>query len=99
MHLAFDGKDGTALGLVGPTVFSIGADEKHIVVMQHPSTNEFGTSWDRTITNYFVVERTVSPSHADRQKGVRGPMSKAEFDKLAMTVALPKFSKTFEDLK
>ena len=77
---------------IGPTVFSIGADDKFIVVAQHPSTNAFG-EFDRSVTRYFIVER------ADRKKGVRGPLSKEEFDRLAMSLSLPKFSKTFDDLK
>lgn len=98
LNLAFDGRDGTAVGLVGPTVFSIGADDKYIVVKQHPSKDAFG-AFDRSITNYFVVERTSSSSLADRQKGVRGPLTKEEFEKLAASLSLPTFTKTFDDLK
>jgi hypothetical protein len=98
MNLAFDGGDGTAVGLVGPTVFSIGAEDKYIVVKQHPSKDAFG-AFDRTITHYFLVERTSSSSLADRQKGVRGPLSSEEFEKLSVSLSLPKFTKTFDDLK
>ena len=77
---------------IGSTVFSIGADDKFIVVAQHPSTSAFG-EFDRSITRYFIVER------ADKKKGVRGPLSKEEFDRLAASLLLPKFSKTFDDLK
>lgn len=99
MSLSFDLGNGTAAGLVGPTVFSIGADEKHIVVKQHPSKDPFGQSFDRSITHYFIVARTPSPALAERQKGVRGPLSKEEFERLAATLSLPKFSKTFDDLQ
>jgi hypothetical protein len=98
MHLAFDQGDGTALGLVDPTVFSIGADDKYLVLMQHPSKDAFG-AFDRSVTNYFVVERTSSSSLADRQKGVLGPLSKDEFEKLSASLSLPKFTRTFDDLK
>ena len=98
MELDFDNGDGTGTGIIGPTVFSIGADEKYIVVMQHPSKDAFG-SFDRTVTNYFVVKRTTSTSSTERQKGVQGPLSKNEFEKLTVTLSLPKFSKTFDDLK
>src|ERR1041384_2335642 len=98
MNLSFDEGDGTALGLVGPTVFSIGADDKYIVVKQHPSKDTFG-AFDRSITNYFVVERTTSPSFADRQKGIRGPLTKEEVEKLAASLPLPRFTKTFSDLE
>ena len=29
MDLAFDARDGTAMGLVGPTVFALGADDRY----------------------------------------------------------------------
>ena len=75
---------------IGPTVFSIGADERFIVVAQHPSTNAFG-EFDRSVTRYFIVERT--------KRGIQGPLSREEFDKLAASQSLPKFTKTFDDLK
>ena len=98
MNLSFDQGDGSALGLVSATVFSIGADDKHIVVKQHPKTDGFGHS-DRSKTNYFVVDRTASGSWADRKKGVRGPLSEGEFEKLASTLSLPAFTRTFNDLQ
>ena len=98
MHLAFGQGDGTALGLVGATVFSVGSDERHIVVKQHPASNHSG-DFERTLTNYFVVERTSSPSFAERQRRVYGPLSRAEFERLATEWSLPSFSQTFRDLE
>jgi hypothetical protein len=99
MNLAFDLKNGTALGLVGPTVFSIGADDKYIVLKQHPATDHHASSVDRSVTKYFIVERTQSPEFRDRKKRVRGPMEKEEFEKLATSLSLPSFNKTFPDLE
>jgi len=98
MYLAFDEKNGAPSALVGPTVFSIGTDDKHIVVKQHPSTNAFG-GFDRSVTNYFIVDRTVNSGPADRQKAVRGPLGEEEFKTLSATLSLPAFTKTFDDLK
>jgi hypothetical protein len=75
---------------IGPTVFSIGADDRFIVVAQHPSTNAFG-EFDRSVTRYFIVERT--------KRGIQGPLGREEFDKLAASQSLPKLTKTFDDLK
>lgn len=75
---------------IGPTVFSIGADDRFIVVAQHPSTNEFG-GFDRSVTRFFVVERT--------KRGIQGPLDREKFDELAASQSLPKFTKTFDDLK
>jgi hypothetical protein len=99
MSLSFDMQDGTGLGLVGPTVFSIGGDDNYIVIKQHPSTDDFGSSFNRGITNYYVVTRSRSPRFAERKKGVRGPMTEAEFNELKIALQLPAFAKTFEDLK
>ena len=99
MSLSFDMQNGTALSLVGPTVFSIGDDENYIVIKQHPSTDALGSSFNRGITNYYLVTRSRSPQFAEREKGVRGPMTEAEFAKLKITLHLPAFTKTFEDLK
>ena len=98
MNLAFDMGKGVSIGLVGPTVFGVGADDRYIVAKQHPATNAFG-AFDRATTHYFVVERTTSPSLSERRKRVQGPMSLAEFERLAGTLSLPKFSKTIEDLE
>ena len=76
--------------LVGPTVFAVGADEKHIVLKQHPSLDDAGTKFDRSTTLYFIV---------GRDKLVRGPLKKEEFDALGATLALPPFSKVFGDLE
>jgi hypothetical protein len=99
MNLSFDLGNGTALGLVGPTVFSIGADNKHIVVKQHPSRDPFGGSFDRSTTHYFVVARTTSREIAEHQRGVRGPLTEKEFAALTTVLSLPQFSKTFADLE
>lgn len=99
MSLSFDLQDGTSLGLVGPTVFAVGSNEKFIVLKQHPARDHFASSFDRTVTNYFVVQRTSSPDFKERRKGVVGPLSREEFDKLALKLALPSFSETFADLE
>ncbi len=99
MNLAFDLGNGTAVGLVGPAVYSVGADDKHIVVKQHPSKDPFGSSFDRSTTHYFIVARTTSAEIAEREKGVRGPLTATEFATLTAALSLPPFSKTFTDLE
>jgi hypothetical protein len=96
MSLIFEGDNG--LGLVGATIFAVGADAKHIVLKQHPASNPGATSFDRSITNYFIIEKR-SGSFKDREAGVRGPLTKEQFERQASTLSLPEFSKTFDDLK
>jgi hypothetical protein len=97
MNLSFDLENGTAAGLVGPTVFSIGANERYIVVQQHPSTDHFG-HFNRSITNYFVVERTSDNRWTERKKLVKGPLNQEQFQRLALNLGLPTFTKGFNDL-
>jgi hypothetical protein len=87
MSLIFEDDNVT---LVGPTVFVVGADSKYIVLKQHPALNQAATNFDRSITNYFIV---------DRDKNVRGPLKKQEFDQLASALSLPPFTKVFADLE
>jgi hypothetical protein len=97
MDLSVDLGNGGAIGVVGPTVFSLGANEKYIVVKQHPAKDGFGR-YDRSVTNYYVVTRLSGPPW-ERDKGVRGPLTKEQFDRLSATTALPGFTKTFDDLQ
>ena len=99
MNLALDMGDGSAIGLVGPTIFSLGANQEYIVVKQHPSNDGFPGAVDRTITRYFVVSRNHSAAFPDHAKGVRGPLTQAEYDALRATQQLPPFTKTLADLE
>ena len=84
--------------LVGPTVYSIGANEKYLVLKQHPASDCVG-AFNRRITNFYVVERTASAELEDRRKRIHGPLTQAEFEKLAATLSLPGFDKTFRELE
>jgi hypothetical protein len=97
MSLAFD-SHGKRDGLVGPTVFAVGADDRFVVAMQHPCDD--GIHFDRAVTNYFIVDRATEASPGGpRSPEVEGPLSKAEFDDLSRELGLPGFSKTFADLE
>jgi hypothetical protein len=99
MSLSFDTNDGSALGLVGPTVFAIGADEKYIVLKQHPAIDPHASAFNRSVTNYFIIERSQSPSFEERQRHVNGPMNKEAFEGCQRSLSLPTFTKTFNDLQ
>jgi hypothetical protein len=100
MSLAFDTGEGAgALVLVGATIFAVGADERYIVVKQHPNPDGSSGSLDRSVTNYYVVTRTQSTHFSDRERGVRGPMTQTEFEALCQVQALPRFSKRFRNLE
>src|SRR5262245_17898507 len=86
--------------LARATVFSVGANAHYIVAKQHPraypAVRRGSHSFDRTITNYFVIDRA-------KEKGpwpdmVRGPLSRAEFERLQQELDLPPFTTTFSTL-
>jgi hypothetical protein len=97
MTLSIDLHNGGAIGIVGPTVFALGADDRYIVVKQHPAKDHFG-HFDRGVTNYFIATR-VAASEAEQEKAVQGPLSQAEFNRLQAADRLPPFTKIFSDLE
>ncbi len=102
MNLSFDPHDGVLVELVGPTVFAVGSDSRFIVVKQHPRVKKLAsrfTEMNRAVTNYWVVPRAASHHWGERDSGVRGPMSKSQFDSLDAQVGLPKFQKVFRGLQ
>jgi hypothetical protein len=85
--------------LVGPTIFAVGADERYIVLKQHPALDQHASVFDRSVTNYFIVERTRSQDFRERKRHVKGPMKREEFEILESKLTLPAFTKTFDDLQ
>jgi hypothetical protein len=78
-------------------VFALGADDHYIVVKQHPAKDSFG-NFDQTVTHYYIVTR-ISGTAEEKEKVVRGPLSKVDYDRLAASNSLPQFTKTFRDLE
>jgi len=98
MALDFDSHGSGLITLVGPTVFSVGANERFIVAKQHPCADD--EHFERTVTNYYVVDRMTQRRSGERWTiDVDGPFTKNEFDSLAQALPLPSFSKTFHKLE
>jgi len=101
MSLAADVRDGKKtrlLTVVAATVFSVGANERYLIAKQHPIFSD-QTKFDRSVTNYYVVDRTQTPTFREPHRGVQGPLTKEEFDHLASSLPLPGFTKTFHKLE
>lgn len=86
--------------IVGPTVFSIGYNNKFIIVKQHPFDENTNTI-NRNIVNYFIV-----PVHNDTTQspkvGVIGPLTIVEFNAKRKELNIPDsvtFTKEIEELK
>ena len=80
------------IGRISETVFSVGWNARYVVAKQHPQN-------DRSITNYYYLERTKDTIHANRNESVTGPLSFEEFDARTKSLGLPSFSLTVESLK
>ena len=98
MSLSFDTGNGSTSGLVGPTVFAVGANDRYIVVKQHPAKDALSAG-DRSRTNYFYIERTDSSDLRERQRRVTGPLSEREFQERAAALKLPSFQRVFHDVQ
>ena len=61
--------EGSPVSLVGPTIFAVGADEKHIVLKQHPA-DDAGLKFDRAVTRYFIVGRDRSVRAPSKKKSL-----------------------------
>jgi len=88
--------DSTPLGIVPATVYAVGENAQYIVLKQHPYSK---STYDKSVTNYYVVRRSDSTNFREVEAGVQGPLDEAAFAKLAAVDSLPAFSKTFNDLK
>src|SRR5258708_14940463 len=98
MELSYDSKRNGVRSIVGPTVFSVGANDQFVVAQQHPSGD--GIHFDRSVTNYFIVNRATEPGMGVYPRlRVIGPLTKAQFTRLSGTLRLPPFSKTFHSLE
>ena len=100
MSLKVDRKGQWAVfdNVVAATVFAVGANDRYIVVKQHPIAED-QQHFDRAVTNYFIVDRTKQPTQHKRGEGVIGPLTKEQFDEAAKRMLLPAFTKTLRRLE
>lgn len=82
--------------LVPFTVYAVGSDNRFIVLLQHPRVGDF--DFDRSITNYYIVEK-LEGGYRKRLDGVRGPLTKVEFDERVKELSLSELSTIFDELK
>lgn len=90
--LSYDLEGGASVGRIDETVFSVGRNERYIVAKQHPGG-------DKSVTNYFFIEKAKDQPYADPHDVVVGPLSKMEFRAKAKELGLPEFSKTLTSLQ
>jgi hypothetical protein len=83
---------GSWIGRVDATVFAVGRNDKFVVAKQHPAG-------DRNRTDYFIVDALRDSDMADPSDVVLGPLSKEEYDRKAVELTLPEFSKVLRSLE
>jgi hypothetical protein len=92
LSLNYDlGRDGGSIGLVEWTVFSVGSNDRYIVVKQHPNGN-------KAVTRYIIVDKSEA-LQTDPVRGVLGPLTQAEFGAKARSIKLPQFTKVLSSLE
>jgi hypothetical protein len=100
MSLSIDDKNkcGVTHNVLDATVFAVGADDRYIVAKQHPVSAD-QVHFDRSVTNYLIVDRMLTATLRDRKTGVIGPLTKEQFEQKAAALQLPNFTKTFPKLE
>lgn len=94
---SLEGGDCVGDGLPGRTVFAAGADDRYLVIARHPST--FGEPLNRSVTEYYVVERSANEADPRSRPTVLGPYDRPAFEEKARELSLPEFSIVFDDLR
>jgi hypothetical protein len=82
-------------GLIEPTVFAVGYNDKYIIVAQHPNI------YDRKITNYFILPIKKGMNWRTKN-GLIGPLSLTQFNAKRRELGISDeltFTRVFEDLK
>ena len=82
---------GSWIGRVDATVFAVGRNDRFVVAKQNPAG-------DRNRTDYFIVDALRDSDMADPSDVVLGPLSKEEYDRKAVELTLPEFSKVLRSL-
>lgn len=57
---------------IPPTVHAVGWDERHIIAQRHPEN-------DRSVTEYYILDRTKDSAFADPEDSVVGPLTAEQF--------------------
>jgi hypothetical protein len=80
--------------LAAAYVFAVGHNEKYIFAKQHPLLTNSTEKIDKSITNYYIIERTKN-EFQDKPK--YGPLTKERFDSLCIRLEIKdaRFDKTF----
>jgi hypothetical protein len=92
MGVYYELGDGSGIGRIEATVFSVGWSGQYIVAKQHPSNN-------RSITNFFYLDILKDSKYAEPSNSVVGPLTETEFLIKQRELGLPAFTRTIKNLE
>ncbi len=95
MVLCWGLDNGSCDGLVGPTVFEAGFNDKYVVAARHPSES------NKLIVEYYYVVRDSRMEHFDDGSFkliVKGPFDTGQFSAEKSKLHLPEFELVFSEL-
>ena len=92
MNVSYSLPNGSAVGRIPETVFSVGWNDRYIVAKQHPKNN-------RSITNYYYLDMSHDSAYADPSASVTGPLAESDFLRRRTEIGLPDFSRTVKALQ
>ena len=98
MIVAYDLGGGNYIGRVEESVFAVGANARYVVAARHPHEPGY-TPVDKTVTEYFYIDRAADRPLADPSLAVRGPFDAQTFDAERRRMGLPEFSREIAELK
>ena len=97
MSLGFQDK-GSGFGIIEPTIFAVGQNDKFIIVKQHPQVSP--NRINKKITNYFIIP-LIEKFSKFPDKNIYGPLNLEEFKqkKEILNIKNLNFTIVFKDLE
>lgn len=92
MTLSYDLGNGSTVGRVGETVFSVGWNSTYVVTKRHPNG-------DKSVLEYYYIVRLDDGPYVDPKNCVKGPFTKAEYSLEKSRLSLPEFSRELSLLR
>jgi hypothetical protein len=92
---SLDSGDCVGDGFPPPTLFAAGFNDNYVVVAVHPDEK-------KTIAQFYYIVREAryeKNQYGPHYKELVGPLPKNEYDMARRRLALPRFTRIFDDLK
>lgn len=98
MIVVYQQAPGAYISRVEESVFAVGANDSYIVAARHPHEPGYDPL-DKSVTEYFYIDRARDQPLADPTLAVTGPLDAASFEAARQRLGLPAFSHEIAGLK